>query len=73
MTHEDEGCCKIHILVSFAPNEPQRTTSQPTQEQAIVGTTSLSEDPNFSDIFGNDPSAGAAMNFNHDINAVKGK
>lgn len=31
-TYEDEGCHKIHIHVSFVPNEPQCTTSQPTQE-----------------------------------------
>ena len=67
--YEDERCCKIHIHVSFGLNDPQ---SQPSQEQAIVGTTSLFEDPNFSD-FENDFLARAVMNFSHDINAVKGK
>lgn len=70
--YEDEGCRKIHIHVSFGLHDPQCTTSQPSQEQAIVGMTSLSEDPDFSD-FGNDLLAGAAMNFSHDINAIKGK
>ena len=72
-TYEDEGCHKIHIHVSFALNEPQCTTSQPTQEQAIIGTISLSKNPDFRDIFGNYLLAGAAMNFSHDINVVKGK
>ena len=71
--YEDEGCSKIHIHILFAPNDLQCTTSQPTREQAIVGMTYLSEDPNFSDIFGNDLSARAAMNFSHDINAIKEK
>ena len=72
-TYEDEGCSKIHIHVLFAPNDLQCTTFQPTREQAIVGMTYLSEDPNFSDIFGKDLLAGVAMNFSHDSNAVEGK
>ena len=71
--YKDEGCSKIHIHVLFAPNDLQCTTSQPTREQAIVGMTYLSEDPNFSDIFGNDLLAEVAMNFSHDSNAVEGK
>ena len=35
--------------------------------------TSLSKDPNFSDNFGKDLLARAAMNFSHDINVTKGK
>ena len=71
--YEDEGCHKIHIHVSFALKEPQCTTSKPTQEHAIVGTTSLSKNPDFRDTFGNDLLVGVVMNFSHDINVVKGK
>ena len=75
-THEDDKCCKIKIYVSFALNESQMaqcTTSQPTQEQAILGKTSLSEDLDFSDIFCNDLLTRVVMNINHEIYVVNGK
>lgn len=74
--HEDDKCRKIKIYVSFALNESQMAqyiTFRPTQGQAILGKTSLFEDLDFSDIFDNDLLAGAVINVNHEIYAVKGK